>query len=741
MGMTELSIPLEVSSTSPPPARGKTHYFSGTGCVVEYPDRRDVFIGGSLVGTFSRDDVAMRNMLIVTAARSEGAILKKLATGFGVSAKTVTSIRQRFEQGGIEEIVRAPARKRKLTPKLKEQLYKLFDQGLTIDEAVKRVRKRISRALAGRAHKQWADERKARLRAEEERKRELSSQLSFEDHLVVEKKPLRKSTTRRSTPITVEEPQDELGLERSIVRGGGYVQHVGCWIMLAMMQAFMFYTYAEKLRANAAEGLLDKGKQFVTAAALRVALDVVAISLIIGENTVEGVRRVATPSAPTLLRHQRAPSPSWARRVLGRYAEAVADVLHMVQAAFLVQLNEQHSEQRSVYYVDNHLRPYTGKFTVRKGWRMQDKRARPGVSDYWVHDEDGRPVMRADSPEHESLVAWLRPIGEALRSSLRDEEHPVLLVFDRAGAHAEAMSALRDAGFEFVTYERKPYTMLPASAFTESVQIGDERYDYCEAAQKNLGKGRGRIRRIGLRSPEGEQFNIIGISSAHAEDLIRYILGRWARQENQFKYGVERWGINQLDGRQVESYPPDAVIPNPARARLDRALRLARAAEGEALRQLERLPADAPKRVKYAQDLERARTQQQELEAVRPSVPKKAALEETELSGKLVKHRRHYKACLDTLRIALANAESDLAARLAPHLPRATEVKKTLKNLLVAPGSVRLNKNYIAVTLSPACTSTERRAFEAFLDEINQLSLNLPGDRQGRRLSFTLEKL
>ena len=25
----------------------------------------------------------------------------------------------------------------------------------------------------------------------------------------------------------------------------------------------------------------------------------------------------------------------------------------------------------AVFYVDNHMRPYTGKHTVRKGWRMQ----------------------------------------------------------------------------------------------------------------------------------------------------------------------------------------------------------------------------------------------------------------------------------------------------------------------------------------------------------------------------------
>jgi hypothetical protein len=28
------------------------------------------------------------------------------------------------------------------------------------------------------------------------------------------------------------------------------------------------------------------------------------------------------------------------------------------------------------------------------------------------------------------------------------------------------------------------------------------------------------------------------------------------------KHQVERWGINHLDGRRVEEYPPDAIIPN-----------------------------------------------------------------------------------------------------------------------------------------------------------------------------------
>ena len=45
-------------------------------------------------------------------------------------------------------------------------------------------------------------------------------------------------------------------------------------------------------------------------------------------------------------------------------------------------------------------------------------------------------------------------------------------------------------------------------------------------------------------------------------------------------------------------------------------------------------------------------------------------MSETSLAGKLQRHRPEYKCVVDTLRIGLANAESELAVRLAPHLNR-----------------------------------------------------------------------
>ena len=111
-------------------------------------------------------------------------------------------------------------------------------------------------------------------------------------------------------------------------------------------------------------------------------------------------------------------------------------------------------------------------------------------------------------------------------------------------------------------------------------------------------------------------------------------------------------------------------------------------------------------------------------------------LEETELAQTLVHHTIEYKMTLDTIRIACANAESDLAAELSLHVPRAAEAKKTLANLFAAPGDIRVGKRTIAVCLSPAGTRSEQRAFSVFLNVVNRWKLTLPGDPKNRQLRF-----
>ncbi len=710
----------------------RTRWFCTNGAVHRRDDGVfEVTAGGVLVGTYTRTEPERRNLLLVALADNPLVALGELAWAFGMTTERLRQIRKIASDQGVDALLVRRRRGRKpLSERVKKRIMGLFDAGLTIDQAYAQVKRSVSRASVGRVHKQWVAGGGAKppdAAASAPRQAKLFDDAP--DEVVVARKrrpPRRNRSTRRQPAIVLGPTPPALSLEDALALGGTHVQHLGAWLMLGALHAAGFYDDAERFRCEA-----------VGAQALRVTLDVIAIALTVGQRCVEGVRRLATPSAPTLLRSRRRPSPNWARDQLHAYADEGAVLLHLSEARrHAMALAETHAD-RVVLYVDNHLRSYTGKHVIRKGWRMKDKRVVPGCTDYYAHDAAGRPLMRMDAPSHDPLVDVVPRIARFVREQIGDAA-PLLLVFDRAGAYPKHFAGLRDNGFEFVTYEKKPYPALPTTAFERTLSYRKETIRWTERAQKNLRRGRGRVRRICLLTPEGAQVNILAVSSAPAPDLVLALLHRWGRQENQFKHGSERWGINQLDGRRVEPYPEDAVIPNPRRRRLDRDLREARDIEAEALRQLAHLPRDHRRRERLEQTAKEAFAQQAELAARRSEAPKRAPLRDTELTGKLRVHTGRYKVIVDTIRIALANIETDLAALLAPHLRKPSEAKKTLANLLAAPGVVRATDTCISVSLQPPGTARERRAFQALLKAVNARRLKLPGDPSGRSLRFRI---
>jgi hypothetical protein len=318
-------------------------------------------------------------------------------------------------------------------------------------------------------------------------------------------------------------------------------------------------------------------------------------------------------------------------------------------------------------------------------------------------------------------------------------EPRIVLAFDRGGAFPEQLVALRDAGFELVTYERKPYPLLAPTAFDIAFTHDGENL-VASDGRINLGHGHGRLRRVALRASDGRQVNLLAVGTLSASELYTILRGRWV-QENGFHHQVHRWGINQLDGRTTEPYDPDAVIPNPARRRLDRNVRLARVTAGLARNELAALAKSDPRRGRWDATLTRAAARERDLLALRPTTPTHAPLRETELADKLVRHPGDYKMALDSVRIACANAESDLAATLAEKMTLPTEAKKVLANLFQAPGHVVVGKSVITVRLAPAANRSERDAMASLLAHCNRQSLTLPGDLAMRPLRFQAQSV
>jgi hypothetical protein len=364
---------------------------------------------------------------------------------------------------------------------------------------------------------------------------------------------------------------------------------------------------------------------------------------------------------------------------------------------------------------------------------MQDKRVRPGVTDVYVHDEAGNPVLRVADSTNGSLTMWLSWVAKTLREMVGPDAR-VVLAFDRGGAFPEQLATLRDKGFELVTYERKPYPLLAPSAFDIRFVHDGETFEARDALT-NLGSGHGRVRRVALRGADGRQVNLLAVGALSASELYAILRGRWV-QENGFHHQVHRWGINQLDGRTTVACDPDEVIPNPARRRLDRNVRLARVTAGLARNELAARAEGDPRRARWEAILARATDRARELLALRPTTPKHAPLCETELADKLVRHPGDYKMALDAVRIACANAESDLAATLAEAMALPAEAKKLLANVLRAPGHIVAGRSVITVRIAPAANRSEREAIAALFARCNRQKLTLPGDHANRTQRF-----
>lgn len=696
-------------------------WFSPTGCVVRSDERVDVYLEREHLASYEDFETDIRNVLLVMLAKKKAVVLEKLAEAFGISSETLRQIRRLHEAEGIDAVVRRRRGglrgrpKKKVTRALERRLEAWFEQGVSIDDAHERVRGKISRASVGNAHKRWVDAKAAAPAQPVQQELGLATTPGAVEERPAEPTPVAETSAAVEGPAeqsgALRAPRDESAHEVRAARDEAEegepvsrrsVQHLGSWLLVSLVAARGFHERAKQL--------LPEDLRW---SSVRICLDSVLTALAVRQKCVEGVRRLATSGAAALLIATGAPSPSWARRVLGGYCrDGVSLDLHTWQAGELIREAWQRREEgRPVpLFADNHTRPYTGLHELLWHWRMQDKRARPGASDYYVHDRSGRPLFRFTASQG-SLAQFLPAVAAVAKLAL-DADARFILGFDRGGAFPEAMAALRAApGVEFITYERGPYRKLPRHCFEkhgEKIEIAGEKPGETQTFlvlddRCNLGKERGRVRRLRLLTPAGSQVNLLTNSQEDAAWLVATLFGRWC-QENGFKYGVERWGINQLDGRKVEAFPTETVVPNRKKRRLMREVDELREQEGTLRRSLARLADDgssAPERARLEEQLTPLLARLQRLEARHSRQPEHLQVGDIEPAGRPVHHTTAYKTLIDTLRVAGANAESELADRLAPHLSRPREAKRCLQNLLAATGDIKVAENSITITLDP----------------------------------------
>jgi len=781
------ALPLPgVSGIDPPTVL----WFAPEGCVVTEGERRTVVIAKRRVGSWEPGEEAVRNVLLVGLAQDESVVLEDLARAFDISPETLRLIRRQYEAEGLDAVMKRgqPHHKggRRLDPALRRRMERWFSQGKSCEDVAAELQGKVHRATVYKCRRRWEQQQarmpkparqtemtlegrrsmpqvdqtsvvppssspaceSARGRADASNSEPTISSSTTAPELGDSQLPPirapRGETSERVgyafLPRTESPPPEELGAFTEVTEFAPFsakgVQYVGAWLLLVATAGLGLYSH---LRRHERRRPLGRP--------LRVAIDALLSVLAIGGRCVEGVRRLATGTAAALLLAECAPSATWVRRTLGGYCSGgVAEkVLEDVAGRLLREAQERRPRgQPVVLFFDNHGRRYTGRHLLRRIWRMQDKHTVPGAMDYWVHDVQGRPVLVIPVAPHASLSATIQSKVAFLREKL-GEKTPLLLVFDRAGAFPGLWKWLRDNKIEFVTYQRARYRKFRREWFERNgrrVALRDAGGKKVKAmvqeSRMNLGQGRGRVRRIRLLLPDDVQINVIASSKRHARWLCQTLFSRW-RQENGLKHGVERWGLNQLDGRQVEDVPRGTLVTNPFRTNLDRLLKEDRRRERDLRLQFQQLYPGHPQRAELKRALAANRAAQREIKNARRQTPKKVPIEQTELCGELKQHTREYKLLVDTLRCAAQNAEGELATSLAVYLPRRGEAKRLLRNVFSAPGNIRVTQKTITVRLDPAANAAERPALEAFFAAFNRRRLGHPGDPHGRPIRFQLQ--
>jgi hypothetical protein len=728
-------------------------------CIVRDGEWRRIVFHGTQAASWCEGETAIRNALLVQLAQEPRIVLEDLAKAFGLSSEAVRLIRRKAEAEGLLAVMLPTPRDRHATaPELVERMERLFEQGKGVEEVFKALRRKVARSTVSKYHARWAARRPEPAPKEPEQQNLVlptptppspevgataqNESASAEPEQGEIRAPREESEyrPREEAPETaeVERKGAKAQIEERLPRSRRGVQHAGAWLLTAMVGALGLYDSARRLQAEEKE---SQGP-------LRVALDAIVAALAIGEGCVEGVRRLATRAGASLLLSSAAPSATWVRRTVGIVARS-SERFHEHFVAGLLRAAREAAEPEHpvIFYVDNHTREYTGDEMLTWHWKMQEDCAVRGVTDYWIHDRQGRPISAVTAFQQGSLVQFLPVCAKVIRKAL-GEETKVLVVFDRGGAFPTAMvdlQALPQGPVDFLTYERAPFRHYGREYFERhgtALALTDRNDEKQRVVVLDggtyLGKGRGRVRRLCLLLPEDSQINMLTSSAQEPEWLVKALFSRWV-QENAFKYGKERWGFDQLDSRQVVAYPPGTIIPNPYRTNLERSRGHAAEQEGKLRCQLARLERRAPERVETKKQLAEVTEMASLIKTALHRTPHHIPIEKTHLAGELVHHQREYKLVIDTLRIAGMNAEDQLAHMLKAHLSTEPEAKRVVQNLLKASGNIQVGKSRITVTLDPSANRAELRAIRALLGQVNRKRLSHPGDPERRRLEFRLQ--
>ncbi len=487
--------------------------------------------------------------------------------------------------------------------------------------------------------------------------------------------------------------------------------------------------------ALAAVGLVDAARSvFTLPRSARFGVRATTLCLffmtILSKTTVEAAKHLRRAEFGAMIGVERAPCVKTLRRKL-------AALVAQGRAADLgVRLARRWLDVGLVgganLYVDGHVKVYTGKKHLQELWHAQQRMPLPGMNTYFVGDGTGRPLLFVSDDVSPSLAKAMPRIVGAIRQVLGERRFCV--VFDRGGFDGKLFSWLVEQGIDFVTYQRRR-PELPAEAFVpRQVRFEGRRIRLRVAEDQAWVNGSGPWRRVVVAGRRGQVPILTSLGPRTVGARVACVMfARW-RQENFFKYVRARQGLDEIISYLADPADPDAVVPNPACAAMDRRIAQARR-ELNALRAQLGKAALEPDRGRSLRGLKigqrgavgtmrKLQARIDKLSAERKALPARVRIEDAGLDRQVM--RREAKDIVDRIKISAYNAEEWLLDRLVAHYTNPHDARDLLRSFAHLSGTVETRPEGVIVRLDPPDTPAHRRALRALANELNASRTTFP---------------
>jgi transposase len=392
-------------------------------------------------------------------------------------------------------------------------------------------------------------------------------------------------------------------------------------------------------------------------------------------------------------------------------------------------------------YVDGHVRTYHGKHSIAIAFDTRKRLAVPATTDYWVNDKKGDPLFVVTAEANASMTRMLEPILEEARKVVGSKRR-ITVVFDRGGWKLRLFQKLIEMNFDILTYRKGRVRHISEKRFAlQKARLDGRAVTYLLHDQPvRFLKGKLRLRQVTRLTDTGHQTPVLTSRWDLRDIVVAYrMFERW-RQENFFKYIRQEFLIDALADYEVEPDDPTRFIPNPARKKIDKELRVARAAFAKLQEEYGSAALDyvegrtttmrqfTSDEKRIYQEIKEATSLIAALATQRKSLPKHVPLAESKQEQEFIKLSTERKHLTNVLKMVAYQIESDLVERLRPYYARIDDEGRTLiQTALLGAASIQPGKDELRITLAPLSSEHRSKAIAALCRDLNQSNTAFPG--------------